>query len=41
MCAFLGLFFVVFYVQLYSVLHGIDKKLAFYSVSVFHPVDGR
>jgi MFS family permease len=31
---FLGLFFPVFYLQLDAVLHGVDKNVAFYSLSV-------
>ncbi|KAJ3573094.1 hypothetical protein NP233_g2654 [Leucocoprinus birnbaumii] len=36
MFAFLGLFYVVFYLQLYSVVHGIDDNLAFYSLSILN-----
>ncbi|KAF9453380.1 MFS general substrate transporter [Macrolepiota fuliginosa MF-IS2] len=36
MCAFLGLFFVVFYLQLYSVLHGVNETLAFYTLAILN-----
>ncbi|KXN85598.1 Riboflavin transporter MCH5 [Leucoagaricus sp. SymC.cos] len=36
MLFFLGLFFVVFYVQLYAVVHGVSNKMAFYSLAVLN-----
>ncbi|EIM80934.1 MFS general substrate transporter [Stereum hirsutum FP-91666 SS1] len=33
---FWGLFFPFFYLQLFSVLHGVDEKLAFYSLTVLN-----
>ncbi|KAF5350476.1 hypothetical protein D9756_008609 [Leucocoprinus leucothites] len=36
MLAFLGLFYVVFYLQLYAIVHGIDEQLAFYSLSILN-----
>ncbi|KAJ3479796.1 hypothetical protein NLI96_g8806 [Meripilus lineatus] len=32
----LGLLFPIFYLQLYSILHGVDSKLAFYTISILN-----
>lgn len=34
--AFSGLFFPYFYLQLYSILHGVDKDTAFYALSILN-----